>query len=411
MVMKLKTLLAPTLALILACGFTACSKTNNPQGGKASGSASQKAGHQGDGFTSEEGQETAEASPRITVSVADGIVVLDENLKSVGKFELGKNPKLAKLADSRHVGVFSDENTMHLLDAGSWPMAHGDHFHYFVGEPSVSDNEITGNKFGQSVADLQATAIFLKGSGEVMVLEDSHLKKKSDKPLIIKTKTAHDGIAVPQPEGHLLVTQPGTTGQIEKVDLIHSDGKTEASYPCSQAKGVVAIDEMVAFGCANSVLIVNKEKATTVATDPAQGRVTSIVANSTGEILLGNYSKDSLMLIKGGKATKVNLGVAYGPVAAAYEDMFAVLGVDGKLYVIDPNGKVTKDIKVLDKPWSLDAKEQPKLVAGSVKGRPNAWVADPASGKVYSIHMGTEKVTETTVGTNPTELVVTNSPI
>ncbi len=418
--MKLRKLAIPFLVLAVAGGLAGCSNDGSseekpPTASEAGHDHEHDHGHD-HGYESGGGTETAEASPRVVISTDTGVVVLDENLKEIDKFDIGPHPTLSKYGDNRHVAaVLKAEDKIYTIDGGSWASAHGDHYHFFVADPAQSDQIYAGTKPSHIVGNLGATAIFFDGTGEVLVVTNDHIGHGQGEQILVKTKGAQHGVAVAQSDGQILVTQPSTEGDQlpDSVELLDRDGNAVKSFKCSELHGEAPAGSIVGFGCADSVLIIKGGVGASIPNPDSNGRAKFLVTNQNGTTFVGNYSDQMLLFVKDGKSSVIDLGVEYGNISAASDGTFVTLGTDGKVYVIDKNGEVSKSIQVMGTWQKVDSGQtgfSPQVAAGGYRGAATAWVVDPDSEKVFAIDLGLGKVTATAeVSGNPDRIVVTNS--
>lgn len=127
--------------------------------GTESGDYDQKGQKHDDHGVSSTGTETSKAMPRVIVATENGVSIFDENLKKVTDFELTSRPSLTAAHDGRHVVANRQhDNESSIIDAGAWKQEHGDHFHFYTGQPALLKEVVKGNKPVHVVPNPQAGA-------------------------------------------------------------------------------------------------------------------------------------------------------------------------------------------------------------------------------------------------------------
>lgn len=359
--------------------------------------------------------ETAERRPRISVATETGVVVLDENLKQVASFELGSRPTLTEAHDDRHVfATRMADNKTNVVDSGSWAQGHGDHYHFYVGEPSLADETIAGSKPVHVVAnsDVGTTAIFADGDGAATVIQQDNFASNSFKDLAtVEANFPHHGLVAPMPDGHYIVSAApdAQTPLPATLELRHGAEDVEETYTCSGLHGEVVSGWNAAFGCEDSVLVIKEGKGENIPNPDAAARVGALVANKDFTTIVGTYG-DALVFVKDGKATKVDVPVAHSNISMTPDGHVVTLGVDGKLYVYDANGELADTIDVgaaWEKPEGHGG-VAPSVTSGEFAGANIVWVSEPGANKVHMVDLFTQKTTATDVADQPASIASTN---
>lgn len=407
--LKLKKTVA--IASVLAMALTGCTaETANHD---------HKAHNHGEHEISGKGTETSEALPRIVVATESGVSILDEKLNEVESFELPSRPSLSLAHDDRHVVANRQhDNESSIVDAGAWKEAHGDHFHFYTGEPALYDEVVKGNKPVHVVPNpkADATSIFADDDGIASLLTTENLEEgKFDSLSRIKANLPHHGVVVPMPDGHYLVTATANEGTAlpDTIELRHGETEIEDTFTCSRMHGEIARGTNAAFGCADSVLVIKDDKGVNIPTpDLGDDRVGTFVANADFSTLVGKAG-DKLVFMSENttKTVGVDDGVNISNLAITPDGHVVTLGTNGKLYVFDKTGTLEYTMQVTD-PWEKPSGHTgiaPEVAAGNYANTNTAWISDPQAGKVHMIDLLTK--TETATGQvkgQPTSLVVTN---
>jgi hypothetical protein len=385
--------LGAALILVAGLGLAACGGEGEPGGGTASSPTEE---------VENGGQEAATLTPRIAYTYDGGIQVRDAtSLELVADIELEGFNRLNPLDNGRDLMVTTDEG-FRVLDLGVWQEAHGDHSHYYTADPVLTDQLFKAVKPVHVVAHDGNTALFDDDSGHVMVFESAEAEDADRELREFTTASPHHGVAVPLPDGTLVVSE-GTEAErtgAQAIDVDDAVIATSSDCPGLHGEGVTA-GEVVAFGCADGVLTYLDGEFGKIASPG--GRISTLAATEDSPVALGNYTVEgdstprvALVDTAAGVITPLELPAAYGSNGfGRFEDGGAVvLGVDGKLHFIDVvSGAVTGSYQVVD-PWELPAEAHgsdpiPRILVldGMVYVTDTAGqaihVVDPATGEIW----------------------------
>ncbi len=192
------------LGAVLALGLTACATADAESSATATAGEHDhdEDGHDHDEEESESGStEQASATPRLVMTYDGGIVVVDANsLEVEADIELDGFNRLNSLGDGRHVAV-STTGGFQILDAGTWSQAHGDHYHYYTGEISLTDLMVEAETPGHVVVHDGYSILFDDGTGHVSAFYTSdwtHLVEEGHLDVVREydAEEAHHGVAV-----------------------------------------------------------------------------------------------------------------------------------------------------------------------------------------------------------------------
>lgn len=424
--MHTRTAIATSITALVALGLAGCGAPTVPASPAPGATSPAQPSHSEQGHddhshepsaTHAEGTETTERSPRVVVATETGMTVLDHALKPLGTFATTSRPTLTVAHDNRHVvAVQGEAGVVNLLDAGSWAKGHGDHFHFFVAEPKLGEQPLTGKKPVHVVpnAKADATAVFFDDDGAAVLLDDHALESGHvDEAPKVTTKGAQHGLVMPLPDSRRLVTQPGKEGSLpDTIELQDASGAVLDTFTCTGMHGEDVVGSVAAFGCLDSVLVIADGKATRVAApDSSKERVGGLVANADASTFVGDWGPTSLVFITGGKAKLVDIGVTYGNRVATPDGRFAVLGTDGALRLFDTGGKQLQKLAVT-KPWQLPKGHGgtvPSIAAGEVAAANTVWVSEPATHQVHAVDLFANQVKSASVPGQPSSIAVTNA--
>ncbi|MDC3724358.1 MULTISPECIES: zinc metallochaperone AztD [unclassified Rhodococcus (in: high G+C Gram-positive bacteria)] len=363
--------------------------------------------------------EVASAEPRLVVTYDGGVLVVDEeDLTVVDDFALDGFNRLSPAGDGRHV-LISTEGGFRALDTGSWTEAHGDHGHHYAGAPTLTDLTFTAEKPGHVVPHAGVTALFDDGTGRIDVFEPADLASATDLP-DLDSRTlpeAHHGVAVPMPDGGMLVTL-GDSEERTGVALLDENGtEITRTEQCPGVHGeTVAADGVVAFGCEDGMVIFRDGTFTKASVPDPYGRIGNQAGSEDSPVVLGDYKTDpdaelerpervALVDTRTASVRLVDLGTSYtfrslgrGPAGEAL-----VLGTDGSLHMIDPDsGEIVRRIEVLE-PWTEPDEWQAPRPALEVQGG-TAFVTDPATDSLYAVDVTSGAIRSAELPHTPNEI-------
>lgn len=363
--------------------------------------------------------EVATAQPRFALTYDGGVLVVDEEeLTVVDDFALDGFNRLSPAGDGRHV-LISTEGGFRALDTGSWTEAHGDHGHHYAGTPTLTDLTFAAEKPGHVVPHAGVTALFDDGTGRIDMFDPADLASATELPALDSRTLpeAHHGVAVPMPDGGMLVTL-GDSDKRTGVALLDENGtevvRTEA---CPGVHGeTVAADGVVAFGCEDGMVIFRDGTFTKASVPDPYGRIGNQAGSEDSPIVLGDYKTDpdaelerpervALVDTRTASVRLVDLGTSYtfrslgrGPAGEAL-----VLGTDGNLHVIDPeSGEIVRRIEVLE-PWTEPDEWQAPRPALEVQGE-TAFVTDPATDSLYAVDVTSGEIRTAELPHTPNEI-------
>lgn len=389
-------------------------------------------------------QETTTNRPRLVATYDGGVLVLDGlDLEVVADIEMAGFNRLAGAGDGRHVLVShtASEPGWHVLDAGAWTAAHGDHAHHFVGEPRLTGEVIPADVPAHVVPHDRLTTLFDDGTGDITVIDpavlaDDHRGNHTDEELTDEEHTddgdaalvvaratseaPHHGVAIRLSDGSMVATlgtaesRPG----IRVVDATGAEVARNEDCPGVHGEGIAA-DETVVIGCENGVLLVRDGVITKIPSPTEFGRIGNVYVGEDDPIAAGDYKPDpdqGLVLNQVALVDTVTatIRVVDVPGGAGFtwrgvgrsDGEVVVLGTDGALHVVDPVTGAPRATWPVIEPWSAPEEWQtahPALVV--LEG--TAYVTDPATQSVHAVDVLTGEVWASAVLPHATnELVV-----
>ncbi|MFC3688775.1 zinc metallochaperone AztD [Aquipuribacter hungaricus] len=422
--MAAAAVLVPSL-LLAACG----SADSTEAGGAASGapsptgpadSPSAAASPDGGPWPEPEGEatEAAASSPRLAVTHADGIVVLDAmTLETVEDFELDGFTRVNAAGDGRHVMV-TTTGGFAVLDTGTWARPHGDHDHYWTAAPRLSEVMYPAEEPGHVVAHGGRTVLFDDGTGQVVALDSADVADPAADRLEISTGEAHHGVAVELSDGSVLVTE-GTEDARSTVRVLDAAGTEVArTDDCPGVHGeATAADEAVVVGCEDGVVVWAGGALTKVAAPDAYGRIGNQRGTHGSPFVLGDYTSDpdaelerptrvSVIDTRSASLRLVDLPASYSFRSLGRGDAgeALVLGTDGALHVIDPEtATLTRSVPVVAAWEEPEDWQEPRPTLLVHDG--TAYVTEPATSELHAVDLATGEVwASVTLGVVPDEI-------
>lgn len=378
--------LTAALPLVLA---TACGSAGDDGAAAASARPSPST-------PSSEPAEVGAAAPRLALTYDGGVQVLDATTLEV----LADEPvegfnRLNPAGDGRHFLV-STAGGFRLLDGGAWGEPHGDHAHYYTGDPQLTDVLFDAEKPGHVVAHAGHTVLFDDGTGEITVLESGALADGDAAEVrSLATPEAHHGVAVQLADGSMLVSD-GTEDERSGVRILDADGQEIAARDdCPSVHGeTVAAGEAVVIGCQDGAVLWSGGALTKIQSPDAYGRIGNQFGTESSPIVLADYERgedDRSSTVALIDTTTASLRLVDLPAPYWYQSFDRgpngeglVLTYDGNLQVIDlVTSAVTRSIPVTA-PWEeSDDWQDPHPQVVVIDGM--AYVTEPATRTVHAV--------------------------
>jgi YVTN family beta-propeller protein len=333
----------------------------------------------------------------------------------LGRFDLGGYAALS-LSDSGKTvfAVQGDKDTVQVIASGIALSDHGEHRDIEISDPKLLPGVITGKKPGHVVTHGDDVAVFYDRGGKVDLFQEGALLEGKGNAASIDTTAAHHGVAVPMGQ-HILVSVPNMTTEVKPDELpprlglrvVDRDGKQLGEVAiCTGLHGEAASARLVAFGCAEGVLVARpggldgpKLEMVAYGSDLPEGKVSTLLGGRSMQFFLGNYGEDKVVLIDPDAAApyrlvelttrRVDFILDPENVRNAY-----ILTEDGKLHVLDVvSGKIVRSAGVTE-PYSKDGHWRDPRPRLAVAGDRIA-ITDPRHSLVRIIDSDTLKETAT----------------
>lgn len=363
--------------------------------------------------------ETDGAEPRLAVAVDNSTVVLDAaHLEELGRVDTPGAPSLSVASDDRHVFLTqTDDNRVDVLDGGSWAAGHGDHFHYYVSDPSLRDGmTLEGTKPVHVVSAEGRTGVFFDDDGRGVVFADEGTLVGQFATTEVDGGGPHHGVVVPFGTDKSLVSvaPTGEKPLPSSLRVVDTDGAEVTTYDdaCPELHGEVVVGDTVVFGCTGQLALIDDSGAHAIDYPKGAGddRVGGLLASPESDVALGDFGDTTLALVDVSAKTMsvVDLGTAYGPRARTTDGGHLALTVDGKLHVLDEAGKEISVVQAID-PYTIGEGHGALAPTIAVTGD-RAHVTDPATNALVTVDLTEEKVTGTTeLDGQPSQVVAVNT--
>lgn len=356
--------------------------------------------------------EVGALSPRIVLAHEGGVTTLDStDGATLGTAELEGYLRLNPAGDGRHVAV-SASDAITMYDTGLLAQGHGDHFHYYVQAPALTDLSIAAPHPGHVVPHGDRTALFADGTGAITLIDPAALGE-GELDILEETATAnpHHGVAVPLSDGGLLTTQ-GTEDSRSTVQVLDADGNVTAQTDdCPGVHGEAAAQptesgDVISLGCENGSVIYRDGEFHKVPIDGDYQRSGNQKGHEDSPIVLADHKVEAdpeggierptqiaLIDTRDASMQTVDLGSEYwfrsldrGPDGEAL-----VLTADGELNILDPEtGEMLHEVPVVGE-WSEPEQWQEAGPMMAVADG-TAFVVDPEAQKLVMVDVASGEI-------------------
>lgn len=159
-------------------------------------------------------------------------------------------------SDGRYLFATTTDG-VEIVDSGMWTWDHGDHFHYYRGEPKLlgtvqGDGQATVATGPLSTAG--STGVFFAGSGEAVLLDNEALADGEVRELFRLDVAPHAGLVAPFGDGALVSVAEG--GAVTGLSYHDADGDVIGEQvPCARASGTITTRVGVVVGCADAAVL------------------------------------------------------------------------------------------------------------------------------------------------------------
>lgn len=407
--------------------LSACGATTTGATGAASGGPSD-AGGEADSAVVSDRTEVAALTPRIVLAHDGGVTTIDAaDGAELGTAEVEGFVRLNPAGDGRHV-VLSTGDGFAFYDTGLLAQGHGEHFHYYVQDPVLTDLTVQAPHPGHVVPHAGRTALFADGTGAITLFDPTSLADGTVGEVEeTSTDDPHHGVAVPLEGGGLLLTQ-GTEDSRGTIQVRDAEGTVIAeTTDCPGIHGEAAAQptesgDVISIGCENGPVVYRDGAFHKVPVEQEYQRSGNQKGHPSSPIVLADHKVEKdpaggierpteIALIDTRDATMrtVDLGSPYwfrsldrGPNGEAL-----VLTYDGELNILDPeSGEILHEVPVAHEWTEPEQWQTPGPMMAVADG--TAFVVDPASQKITMVDVASGEVyRELDLTVSPHEIQVT----
>lgn len=330
------------------------------------------------------------------LDVKSGEVIATYEVSSPARVYAGVDGTLA-------YAVQMDGNRVNVIDTGIRFEPHDDHYHLALADPALLDFVLEGTRPIHFVAHDGMIAIFNDGDGTAAVFEESVVRGGGNATLIDSGRP-HHGVAVPM-EDVVLISLPDPNDAEATLPVGVSvrtlDGEEIAVFDnCPRLHGEASIGhDAVAFGCADGVLIVERDgngwssrKINNPADNPNNARVGTLYYNERSGLLVGNFGREGIVLFDwdAGEMLPVRSPVPMWAFTWSEHHPHEVLAltIDGALHRIDgESGEILESLEVMEAFTLPQQGEHGALRPLMIAAGDMAYISDPNAGAVIEVNL------------------------
>ncbi|TQL66658.1 hypothetical protein FB381_0522 [Nocardioides albertanoniae] len=331
-------------------------------------------------------QEVAEPQLHLT-TIDEAGTVAQLDLLEGSSAEIGRIGEPSAVdSDGRYLFATTADG-VEIVDSGMWTWDHGDHFHYYRGEPKRLGTVAGEGEAKVATGPLStagATGVFFAGSGDAVLLDNEALADGKPKELFRIETGSRDGLVAPVGDGALVTVAGG-----EVTGLRYHDADGDASgeqIPCAEASGTITTKVGVVVGCADGAVLATETDGRIAFEQipyPSQApRATRFDGRKNRPTVAGLSGKSGIWLLdtRERRWTHLDAGASLRQVAAVDDEEGHVLALDttGRVRVFAAEGG--KQLAVTE-PLVGDAAAGVDLVVDQER----AYLNDPAEGVVHEI--------------------------
>ena len=330
------------------------------------------------------------------LDVASGDVLASYDLTGAARVYTGPDGGLL-------YALQQEANQVNVIDSGLRLVPHDDHEDLDWVEPALLDFTLAGTQPVHFVSHDEQIAIFNDGDGTATVFTEIMVRENGPVQTIDSGRP-HHGVAVALDDVVIIsLPDPADTAAVLPVGVSVKTltGEEVATFAdCPGLHGEASIGhDAVAFGCNDGVLMVERSgdswqsrKIANPSENPNNARVGTLAYNAATDLLVGNFSREGLVLIDraAGIMTPVALPVPGWAFALSQHDPHEILAltIDGFLHAIDgESGAVRGSVAVVDAFEVPQQGEHNALRPALLAAGDMAYVSNPATSEVIEVHL------------------------
>ncbi len=270
--------------------------------------------------------------------------------------------------------VQMDHDMVNVIDSGLRFTSHGDHGDVETSDPALLDLELAGSRPVHIVPHGDEMIQFYDRDGEARVYHEAALLEGDTKHDIFRSAAPVHGVAVPM-DKYMLMAEPNLTVETKAGDLpprlglsILDETKAQVgdAAVCTGLHGEASSAGMVAFGCAEGVLVAEPQSGAepkltmlTYGDDLPDGTVGTLLGAKSMQYFLGNYGDKGVVVIDATAekpfsltelpVRRVDFALDPKRVTTAY-----IFTEDGRIHALDTlSGELSRSTQITD-PYSRD---------------------------------------------------------
>ncbi|OIJ28522.1 ABC transporter [Nocardioides luteus] len=198
------------------------------------------------------------AEPQLHLTTIDGTGnVAQLDLIEGSSAEVGRIGEPSAVAsDGRYLFATTAEG-VEVVDSGMWTWDHGDHFHYYRGEPRLLgavEGEGPATVATGPLSTAGSTGVYFDGSGDAVLLDNKALAGGEVRERFRVDGEPHQGLVAPLGNGALVTV--AEDGAVTGLRYHGADGDPAgAQIPCARASGTITTKVGVVVGCADGAVL------------------------------------------------------------------------------------------------------------------------------------------------------------
>ncbi|WP_238558963.1 ABC transporter [Rhodococcus rhodnii] len=339
------------------------------------------------------------------------LVVTDRDSGAVSILDLATTDELARfdyegagaasIVNGRYVfSVDQQAGEVHVVDAGSWTIDHGDHTHSYVRDP-VELGTLTGTKPAHVTTGDRRAAVFFDDDGRSDLVDVADLRDGELSPREIPARAPHHGVVLPV-AGHVLVSTPSEDPDDNRpngFEVYSADGDDATlDAACPRMHGATVVGTTAIGACDDGLLLVSAqgeewsaEKLPYPEGITPESRPASLYGHDRLPLVVGTAgapaSNDGVVVLDVANRSWTHIRTPEPALAAELSGdgttVFAVLA-DGTFATFDAaTGASAASSPVLERPfdWSDTSATRPAIAVGGSR----VYVSDPEAGTVAEI--------------------------
>lgn len=249
-------LLTLCLASCASAAVPAAAPTSEPSSASDSSAASEP--DPGHGAVAGAAEQAEPQLHLVTVDTTGRVGLLD--LLDGTEHELGTVTAPEHLSTDGRYGFAAHESGVDVIDSAVWTWDHGDHSHYYRGEPSLLGT-VAGSGIatvvGGPLSTAESTGVFFPESGEAVLLDNAALSRGTVQERFRLRVTPHDGILAPFDTG-AVISETDDAGRPSGLRYLDANGAATPQHsPCLDPRAAQMTRAGLVVACADGAVVVS----------------------------------------------------------------------------------------------------------------------------------------------------------